>query len=181
MIVKYLTPALAMLFAANLACAGSFGSEQPRPVNPYAPDTDVKWQEGKVELVDYPASFDWRELTMPPEVKQRVFIDAGSLQIGEDGAVRITMRQLSSKGADNISREGFVCKERTQRSYAFADTAGKRWIESTRGSWQKALGTDYLRRAMLDQLCDGSVTPRNNAELLNHLNKTDDTLNPRSK
>jgi hypothetical protein len=89
-------------------------------------------------LADYPASFDWREIEMPGEVKQRVFIDAGSIQIGSDGVTRFSLRQLSSKGAENISREGAHCNERSLRSYGFADPEGKRWIESTKAKWQKA-------------------------------------------
>ncbi|KMJ54427.1 hypothetical protein ACG97_03475 [Vogesella sp. EB] len=179
MIVKYLAPALLIAVAANLAVAGALGKDRPVHSKQNWYEEEAPWQEASVPLIDYPASFDWREIEMPGEVKQRVFIDAGSIQIGSDGVTRFSLRQLSSKGAENISREGVHCNERSLRSYGFADPEGKRWIESTKAKWQKASFGDPFRQTMLKNLCPDGLAPRNAEALLANLNKPD--ARPRKK
>ena len=169
MIVKYLAPALVIAVAANLAFAGE--RQLHNKYNWY--EEVAPWQEARVPLPEYPASFDWREIEMPVEVRQRVFIDATSLQIGSDGVTRFTLRQLSSKGAENISREGVHCGQRSLRSYGFADPAGKRWIESTRAKWQKASFGDAYRHIMLTNLCPDGLAARSSEALLANFNKPD--------
>ena len=171
MIVKYLAPALLIALAANLALAGMLNNGRPTKTWGDNFEEAAPWQEASVPMPEYPASFDWREIEMPGEVKQRVFIDAGSIQIGSDGVTRFTLRQLSSKGAENISREGVHCDERSLRSYGFADPAGKRWIESTRAKWQKASFGDAFRQTMLKNLCPDGLAPRSIDALLANLNK----------
>lgn len=173
MIVKYLAPALLIALAANLALAGAMGTDRPAYNKQNWYEEEAPWQEASVPLPEYPASFDWREIEMPGEVKQRVFIDAGSIQIGSDGVTRFTLRQLSSKGAENISREGVHCDQHSLRSYGFADPAGKRWIESTRAKWQKASFGDPFRQTMLKNLCPDGPAPRSSDALLTNLNKPD--------
>ena len=95
------------------------------------------------------------------------------------GVTRFSLRQLSSKGAENISREGAHCNERSLRSYGFADTEGKRWIESTKAKWQKASFGDPFRQTMLKNLCPDGLAPRSAEALLANLNKPD--ARPRKK
>ena len=173
MIVKYLAPALLIALATNLALAGALGKDRPVHNKQNWYEEEAPWQEASVPMPEYPASFDWREIEMPGEVKQRVFIDAGSIQIGGDGVTRFTLLQLSSKGAENISREGVHCDQRSLRSYGFADAAGKRWIESTRAKWQKASFGDPFRQTMLKNLCPDGPAPRSSDALLTNLNKPD--------
>ena len=173
MIVKYLAPALLIALAANLALAGTLGKDRPVHNKQNWYEEEAPWQEASVPLPEYPAGFDWREIEMPGEVRQRVFIDAGSIQIGSDGVTRFTLRQLSGKGAENISREGVHCDERSLRSYGFADPAGKRWIESTRAKWQKASFGDPFRQTMLKNLCPDGLAARSSDALLANLNKPD--------
>ena len=167
--MKHLAPALALCLAANLVLAS--GTFKNRPANNHVWEDDKPWEEVSVPLGDYPAHVEWRVLDMPNTYRQQVAIDASSLLIGSDGAVRFTLLQRSSQGIENISREGVQCKERSLRSYAFADTVGKRWIESRAAQWKKVEHGDSLRRILLQNLCPDGIKPQDPDAILQNLNK----------
>ncbi len=69
-------------------------------------------------------------------------VDAQSLSLPDDGALRYTLNIVSGN-VNNISREAMDCKKRLARSLAFWDATGSRWIMS-RAPWRKiSLGEQY--------------------------------------
>jgi len=158
---------LSLLAAANLAHADLAEKISNRKPNRYQPDT--AWQEQALPLPGYPVTAQWVELDAPVTVKPRIFIDSSSLVLAEDRTVRFALRQLSSSGIDNISLEGMHCGERTQRSFAFADTVGKRWIASSRVEWRRLDGNSALQQTVIKALCPEDAPPLNAEELANNL------------
>jgi|GEM_PF-7005234 len=176
MIVKYLAPALVIAVAANLAVAGDF-YEQQRKKRYF--EEEAAWQESALAIPAYSSQFVWAALDAPIEVRSQLFIDTRSIQLAEDGVVRVTLRQLSRNNVENISREGVHCNERSTRSYAFADISGQRWIEATRSVWRKVTMTDYLKRTLVNAVCPDSIAPRSEAELIQHLQKSPSKTSPK--
>lgn len=158
---------LGLLSAANLVHADILDKINSRKLGHYQPET--AWQEQALPLPGYPATAQWVELDTPLNVKPRIFVDSNSLLLAEDRTVRFTLRQLSSGGIDNISAEGVHCGERTQRSFAFADTAGQRWITSYRAEWRKLDGNNTVQRSVIKALCPEDAPPLNAEELAANL------------
>lgn len=161
---------LSLLFLATQSQAEGYNLNNRGSISP-----DTPWEEAEAQIPPYTQA-DWAVLDMPDQIKMQIFIDKLSLQPGADGVVRFSLRQLSAKGVENISHEGIHCNQRTYRSYAFADTYGKRWIVSTRSNWQKLTMHDAMRRTLLNNVCPGQVFPRDTDAILRNLNK--DTLKP---
>ncbi len=157
---------LGLLCAANLAHADMLDKMNNRKGS-YQPET--AWQEQVLPLPGYPVTAQWVELDTPVTVKPRVFVDSNSLMLAEDRTVRFILRQLSSSGIDNISLEGMHCGERTQRSFAFADTTGQRWITSQRAEWRRLDGNNTLLQTVIKALCPEDAPPLNAEELAANL------------
>ena len=158
---------LSLLAAANLAHADMLDKMHSRKPGRYVPET--AWQEQALPLPGYPAAAQWLELDAPVTVKPRLFIDSSSLLLAEDRTVRFALRQLSSSGIDNISLEGMHCGERTQRSFAFADTVGKRWITSSRTEWRRLDSNNATFQTVIKALCPEDAPPLSAEELANNL------------
>lgn len=158
---------LSLLAAANLAHADMLDKVDNRKPGRYTPET--AWQEQVLPLPGYPTAAEWVELDVPVTVKPRVFIDSSSLLLAEDRTVRFILRRLSSSGIDNISVEGMHCGERTQRSFAFADTIGHRWIASSRAEWRKLDRNNDTLQAVSKALCPENTPPLHAEELANNL------------
>lgn len=170
-LLQQLPFALALLLAANLAHADLSGKDRPRklPVNPYT--EDFVWQEKSQTLPPYATAPQWLELPMPASVRPKVFVDISDLQLGEDEVIRYTLRQLSSSGIENISREGLYCIKRQLRSYAYGDTVNKRWIEAQNSDWRGIAANDWIRRELMEDMCPKGWTPPTLEELRLNLNK----------
>lgn len=161
---------LGLLCAANLALADMIDKASARTNKLRAPDE--AWQASNLPLPDF-ASLQphWLELDTPVTVKQRLFIDDSSLQLADDRSIRYALRQLSSSGIDNISWEGLQCNERTQRSFAFADIVGKRWIDSQRAAWRNLSGNNPTQQAIAKALCSENSAPLSLDELRSNLRR----------
>ncbi|XZG70368.1 CNP1-like family protein [Chitinibacteraceae bacterium HSL-7] len=81
------------------------------------------------------------------------FVALDSITVSEDGIVRYAAAIVPKKGdARNVSFEGLDCDSGQYRIYAWGDSEGKNWVESTRG-W-KRLMNDQSRNAYQRQLYD---------------------------
>lgn len=162
---------LALLLATNLAHADLSGKNRPRqiPLNPYV--EDFVWQEKPQVIPPYASAPQWLELPMPASVRPKVFVDISDMQLGEDEVIRYTLRQLSSSGIENISREGLYCIKRQLRSYAYGDTVNKRWIEAQNSSWRGVAANDWVRRELIDAMCPKGWAPPTLEEVHSNLNK----------
>lgn len=165
---------LGLLCAANLAHADLSGKSRERQSNFV---DEGPWQE---QLLPLPAfgAYDWVELVKPVTVKNRLFVDRKTLLLADDRTVRLTFMQLSSSGIENISREGFHCGERTQRSYAYGDTVNHRWIESQRTEWRKLDRNNPAVSVLVQALCPENTPPLTAEELSGNLLKASTLAGP---
>jgi hypothetical protein len=161
---------LGLLCAANLALADMIDKVNARQSKLRAPD--AAWQADSLPLPTLATlQPQWIELAPPVTVKQRLFIDSSSLQLAADRSIRYALRQVSSSGIDNISWDGLQCNERTQRSFAFADQVGQRWIESQRADWRRLDGNNDAQQTVAKSLCSENSAPLTVEELRDNLKR----------
>ena len=148
-----------------------FGLNFEHKPNPYVEQNEKPWKEVPKTHTAYPSKPEWLQLDMPVTVRPAIFINLGDLQRGEDQVIRLTLRQLSKSGIDNISREGLQCSLRSFRSYAFADQVNQRWIESQNPQWRKLDSLDMLRRELIAAMCPDGWMPLSDDELAANLKR----------
>ncbi|MEQ6291143.1 CNP1-like family protein [Vogesella sp. GCM10023246] len=165
-----LLSALLSLIAAQSFALNTQRIYERKP-NPYVGQDEKAWVEVPQALAAYPSKPEWLQLDMPVTVRPAIFVNLNDLQRGEDQVIRLTLRQLSKSGIDNISREGLHCSQRSYRSYAFADLVNQRWIESQNPQWRKLDGLDMLRRELIAAMCPDGWMPLSDNDLTANLQR----------
>ncbi|HTY99222.1 MAG TPA: CNP1-like family protein [Rhodocyclaceae bacterium] len=120
--------AVALCLLPMLACAGLGLRNDDDPDAP-------KWQEEDVALPAFPQDKDLIEFYVGPQATNHAFVDASSLQVGNDGVVRYTLVIKTAGGAINITREGLHCDTREYRLYAVGRSDGT-WVKSRSEEWR---------------------------------------------
>lgn len=138
----------------------------------YALPDPADWAEGKFELPPYPQQADWIGFYVPLKSDYSYFVDGKTLtKSDEDGVIRLILRMVSAKGAENISYEGIHCGNRSLRSYAFGDSFNHQWIQSSRAMWKRITINDKVRLRLAEDLCPDWDTPKTSADALERLKK----------
>ncbi|MBR5940942.1 MAG: hypothetical protein IKZ88_06750, partial [Neisseriaceae bacterium] len=139
--MKKLLPIFALIVFSGSLNARQISEYQPKP------DEDKEWVENQQDLPPYPAmdSPAWQEIVVEKDDDGKAYLLTDNIRYLDDGTVRYVLNLKSKNGIDNISAEGLLCKDKTQRIYAFGDTTNHRWIESKNSKWQ-ALGTSSMRQ-----------------------------------
>lgn len=91
-------------------------------------------QERAVSLPPYPRDADLLEFDVV-STPHRYFVDAKSIDVGNDGVVRYTLVVRTAGGAANASYEGIRCASYEKRIYALGHPQRK-WIEARRSVWE---------------------------------------------
>jgi len=108
----------------------------PEPDVPASVRPGTPWQEASVELPAWPKDDDLVELVVDgPPSPFRYFVDARSLRVGPDGAVRYTLVAEGRNGARNVSVEGIRCTPKG-RYKIFAYGSGNRLDRLEGSDWQ---------------------------------------------
>ncbi|MES9854031.1 MAG: CNP1-like family protein [Candidatus Thiodiazotropha sp. L084R] len=120
----------------------------------YEPET--KWLESDVPVPQHINPDDLQEFTVAAsETRFRYFLERDSIKHSSDGAVRFTLVIRSQSGATNSSYEGFRCRERLYKVYAYG---GRDTLTPAPGmTWEaipKDESTDYRAALYDDLLCN---------------------------
>lgn len=163
--MKFRLLTLALAAAGTLTVQPLLAETNNKPNSSYAFD-DGPWQEHDYTLPAYPLKPSWQEFFLSVPRANKLFVDTGTLNMGEDGVVRYVLRMQSPSGAQNISAEGIRCDGRQLRVYAFGDNVNKRWIESMKSVWRSIDIEDEVRKTLREALCkDGSPIKDVNAAI----------------
>jgi len=112
-------------------------------------------QDGSINTKEkYERSQHWNELGIdlpPPPQKNRFslfqttsqsgfrfLVDVSSIQLGEDGVVRMVLLTVSPKGSENITYEGFRCETAEYKFYASSFGFDKAWMPVKNPQWRGA-------------------------------------------
>jgi hypothetical protein len=159
----------AALLLAGIAgsALAQFGSYPRQEQSRYDEDAEKPWVEAAVDLPAYPAEENLREFYVSAAASNKFYIDASTLAVGADGAVRYALVVKATGGATNVSFEGIHCKNRSWKHYATGRSDGA-WVKSpaSRADWRPIENRPVNRHhAALsrDYFCPGGI-PINSAE-----------------
>ena len=93
------------------------------------------WNELDLKLPPLPKPENLLQFEPSAASSNQYYIDAASILIGDDGAVRYTLVIRSPSGVDNISYEGIRCDTIEQKYYAFGRRDGT-WSPNRSGVWR---------------------------------------------
>lgn len=92
------------------------------------------WRERPVMLPEYPRPERLVPFFVSSASSFKFFVDAASVETGEDGVVRYALVVRSAAGAESITYEGIRCETGDYRIYASG--AGGAWTPAT-GGWRR--------------------------------------------
>ena len=95
----------------------------------------AKWSEIQASLPEFPRSENYLPLPVSATTPFAFFVDAKSVSVGKDGAVRYSLIARSADGALNVSFEGIRCSARQFRVYALG-RSDRTWSETRVSQWQ---------------------------------------------
>lgn len=165
-------PALAMaagLFAlaALSACSSSGTSrrepiaEQEEPVFLLDRLAAKEFQEAPTKLPAPPADADLIPFQVNTTGRLSFAVDAKSIVVGEDGAVRYTVVITSPSGARNINYEGVRCDTFERKLFATMPPGSRQWVPNKSAGadkWRRmdtGLSNSYAATLAVDYLCEG--------------------------
>ena len=93
------------------------------------------WKEMEAKIPSYPSPKNLLHLEAGTG-GHRVYIDANSVSLGEDGVMRYTTVVKTSGGATNVSFEGMRCETREQKTYALGHSDGS-WARARDPKWKR--------------------------------------------
>lgn len=148
-------PVFGMLFAALCLFPLSAYPEWGRFEGDF--DNEKAWVELEAQLPAYPKQENWLPFFVSAASDNQFFVDAASLNVGDDGVVRYTLVVKSGAGAVNVSFEGMRCNTRERKLYAFGRADGT-WAKARSSKWEPIRYQDRNRQHHM--LYDDFFCPR---------------------
>ncbi|MBI5793415.1 MAG: CNP1-like family protein [Rhodocyclales bacterium] len=129
----------AALLLAGIAgsALAQFGSFPRQDQSYYDEEAEKPWVEAVVDLPAFPVDENLIEFYVSAVASNKFYIDASTLSVGADGAVRYALVVKTTGGATNTSFEGIHCKELRWKHYATGRSDGV-WVKSpaSRAEWR---------------------------------------------
>jgi len=117
-----------------------------------------QWRELDSGLPEYPLEKNLIDTGVSkPGSPYRIYLDAQSLSVAEDGVARYTVVIVSDDGIWNVSHEGLHCGKSAYRRYAYGMNG--KWQELPDSPWQplESRGVNAYRKSFYtDYMCDPS-------------------------
>lgn len=140
-------------------------------------DTDYEgekpWVELAAQLPTFPEAENLLEFKVSSATRNRHFIDAPSISVGEDKVVRYTVVVEAAGGARNVSFEGMRCATGERRLYAYGRPDGT-WSKARDAGWEdikfRSL-LSYHKALYEDHFCPDGINVRNAAEAVRNLKR----------
>ena len=98
-------------------------------------DNEKTWAELQTQLPEYPSQNNLLPFDTGPSSNDQHFVDATSIQVGEDGVMRYSLVIKSPSGAMNVTFEGMRCSTNERKLYALGRNDGE-WAHSHNADWQ---------------------------------------------
>jgi len=98
-------------------------------------EADKPWVELAAQLPPPPKAENLIEFNVSSATRNRHFIDAASISVGEDKVVRYTVVVEAAGGARNVLFEGLRCATAERRLYAYGQSDGT-WTKARNSGWE---------------------------------------------
>ncbi|MEW6119638.1 MAG: CNP1-like family protein [Pseudomonadota bacterium] len=134
-------------------------------------EEEKPWVEVAAQLPPYPKSENLLPFTVSSATRNRYFLDAASITVGEDKVVRYIVVIEAAGGARNVSFEGMRCETVERRLYAYGQPDGT-WSKARNAGWEAIKLRSLLshHKALYeDLLCPDGINVQTPAEALRAL------------
>ena len=134
-------------------------------------EADKPWVELSAQLPPYPKAENLIEFIVSSATRNRHFIDAASISVGEDKVVRYTVVIEAAGGAKNVLFEGMRCATAEHRLYAYGHPDGT-WAKARNANWEgiKLRSLLYHYKALYESyFCPGGINVRDAKEAARNL------------
>ena len=156
---------LALLLCLPLAARAEWG------VFEHDFDQDKPWSEVAAQLPAYPKDENLIPFNVSSATRNKHFIDADSVSVGEDLVVRYTVVIEAAGGAKNVSFEGLRCESGERRLYAYGHPDGT-WSKARSAGWEGIKFRSLLsyRKALFeDHFCPDGIRVKDGKEAVRNL------------
>ncbi|OZA24963.1 MAG: hypothetical protein B7X93_11110 [Hydrogenophilales bacterium 17-61-9] len=134
-------------------------------------DQDKPWSEVAVKLPAYPKAENLIPFSVSSATRNRHFVDAESISVGEDRVVRYSVVIEAAGGATNVSFEGIRCESGERRLYAYGHPDGS-WSKARNAGWEgikfRSL-LSYQKALFEDHFCPDGILVRDGKEAVKNL------------
>lgn len=94
------------------------------------------WIEGRTAIPAFPQEADLIEFYVGPTERNRFFVDASTIAIGDDGVIRYVVVVRAAGGARNVSLEAMRCATREVKLFAIGGQDDS-WSPLPNPQWQR--------------------------------------------
>ncbi|HEY9098506.1 MAG TPA: CNP1-like family protein [Thiobacillus sp.] len=159
-------PAL-LLLCLPLAAHAEWGQFE------YEFDQDKPWVETATKLPAYPKDENLIPFSVSSATRNKHFIDAHSISVGDDLVIRYTVVIEAAGGAKNVSFEGLRCESGERRLYAYGHPDGT-WSKARNASWEgiklRSL-LSYGKALYEDHFCPDGIRVKDGQEAVRNLKR----------
>lgn len=136
-------------------------------------EQDKAWVEVAAQLPAYPRTENLLPFTVSSATSNQHFIDAASISVGEDQAIRYTVVIVTVGGAKNVSFEGLRCESGERRLYAYGHPDGT-WSKARNAGWEgvkfRSL-LSYQKALYEDYFCPNGLRVKDSQEAIENLRR----------
>lgn len=136
-------------------------------------DQEKPWVEVAAQLPAYPKDENLIPFNVSSATRNKYFIDANSVSVGEDLVIRYTVVIEAAGGARNVSFEGMRCESAERRLYAYGHPDGT-WSKARNAAWEgiKLRSLLSYRKALYeDHFCPDDIRVRDGKEAVQNLRR----------
>ena len=136
-------------------------------------ENEKPWVELATQLPPYPKAENLIPFNVSSATRNRYFIDAASISVGEDKIVRYTVVVEAAGGAKNVSFEGLRCESGERRIYAYGHPDNT-WSKARNAAWEdikfRSL-LSYQKALFEDHFCQDGSRVKDGAEAVENLRR----------
>jgi len=136
-------------------------------------EQDKPWVEVAAQLPPYPKAGNLIPFSVSSATRNRHFVDAESISVGADKAIRYTVVIEAAGGAKNVSLEGMRCDSGERRLYAYGHPDGT-WSKARNAGWEdikfRSL-LSYHKALFEDHFCPDGIRVKDGKEAVQNLRR----------
>lgn len=136
-------------------------------------DQDKAWVEVAAQLPPYPKPENLIAFNVSSATRNRHFVDAASISVGEDKVIRYTVVIEAAGGASNVSFEGLRCESGERRLYAYGHPDGS-WSKARNAGWENIKFRSllsYQKALFEDHFCPDGIRVKDGKEAVQNLRR----------
>ncbi len=157
----------ALLFCLPLVAHAEWGQFE------FEFDQDKPWVETAMKLPAYPKDESLIPFNVSSATRNKHFIDAHSISVGDDLVIRYTVVIEAAGGAKNVSFEGLRCESGERRLYAYGHPDGT-WSKARNANWEgikfRSL-LSYGKALYEDHFCPDGIRVKDGQEAVRNLKR----------